>query len=292
LDPELSAVMADPNQLNQAMLNLCLNARDAMPEGGKLLLSTETVLGADLRRSFQEAREERYACISVTDNGIGMDDGIKSRIFEPFFTTKEVSQGTGLGLSVVYGIVSNHRGFVDVTSEPGRGATFRLHLPLPGAASGRLPEKQPASAAQTLELGGRGETILFVEDEIRQLQLMQSFLQAEGYRVLTAQDGDEAVAVHLKHKDAIALVVLDLGLPKLNGWEAFQKMKTSDPAVKAIFATGYISSQIDSGVAKGELSALIMKPYQLDEVLAKIAEAIQAPARCRGMGETVPAPEP
>ncbi|MGH7832825.1 MAG: response regulator [Candidatus Binatia bacterium] len=118
------------------------------------------------------------------------------------------------------------------------------------------------------------------------------FLQAEGYRVLTAQDGDEAVAVHLKHKDAIALVVLDLGLPKLNGWEAFRKMKTSDPAVKAIFATGYISSQIDSGVAKGELSALIMKPYQLDEVLAKIAEAIHAPARCRGMGETVPAPEP
>jgi hypothetical protein len=292
LDPELSAVMADPNQLNQAMLNLCLNARDAMPEGGKLLLSTETVLGADLRRSFQEAREERYACISVTDNGIGMDDGIKSRIFEPFFTTKEVSQGTGLGLSVVYGIVSNHRGFVKVTSELGRGATFRLYLPLPGDASGLIPEKQPAQAAQAMELGGRGETILFVEDEIRQLQLMQSFLQAEGYRVLTAQDGDEAVAIHFKHKDDIALVVLDLGLPKLNGWEAFQKMKRTDPSVKAIFATGYISSQIDSGVAKGELSALIMKPYQLDEVLAKIAEAIHAPARCGGMGETLRAPEP
>jgi PAS domain S-box-containing protein len=292
LDPQLSAVMADPNQLNQAMLNLCLNARDAMPEGGKLLLSTEAVPGTGLRRSFQEAREERYACISVTDDGIGMDDGIKSRIFEPFFTTKEVSQGTGLGLSVVYGIISNHRGFVDVTSEPGRGATFRLYLPFPGAGSGLVPEKQPVQAARAMECGGRGETILIVEDEIRQLQLMQSFLQAEGYRVLTAQDGDEAVAMHLKHKDDIALVVLDLGLPKLNGWEAFQKMKTTDPAVKAIFATGYISSQIDSGIAKGELSALIMKPYQLDEVLAKIAEAIHAPRRCGGMGETLEVPEP
>jgi PAS domain S-box-containing protein len=284
-DPELPTMMADPNQLNQAMLNLCLNARDAMPDGGKLLLTTETVLGADLRRRFQGAREERYACISVTDNGIGMDETVKSRIFEPFFTTKEVSQGTGLGLSVVYGIVSNHRGFVDVASEPGCGATFRLFFPLPEAAADSAAEKQPAQAARAIELAGRGETILFVEDEIRQLQLMQSFLQTEGYRVLTAQDGDEAVAMHRKHKEDIAVVVLDLGLPKLNGWEAFQKMKVTDPEVKAIFATGYISSQIDSSIAKGELSALIMKPYQLDEVLSKIAEAIQAPARCDKMGE-------
>jgi DNA-binding response OmpR family regulator len=143
-----------------------------------------------------------------------------------------------------------------------------------------------------MEFAGRGETILFFEDEIRQLQLMQGFLQAEGYRVLTAQDGDEAVAMHLKHKEEIALVVLDLGLPKLNGWEAFQKMKTTDPAVKAIFATGYISSQIDSGIAKGELSALIMKPYQLDEVLAKIADTIHAQPRCGGRPGTHRAPEP
>jgi PAS domain S-box-containing protein len=292
LNPEVSAAMADPNQLNQAMLNLCLNARDAMPEGGKLLLGTETVLGADLRRSFQDAREERYACIRVTDNGIGMDDVIKSRIFEPFFTTKELNQGTGLGLSVVYGIVSNHRGFIDVASEPGRGATFRLYLPLPGSISGQVSGKQPVRTAEPTVFAGRGETILFVEDEIRQLQLMQSFLQGEGYRVLTAQDGDEAVAVHLKHKDAIALVILDLGLPKLNGWEAFQKMKEADPTVKGIFATGYISSQIDSGLAKGEFCALVMKPYQLDEVLAKIAEAIHAPARCGGTAETLRALEP
>jgi two-component system, cell cycle sensor histidine kinase and response regulator CckA len=131
LDPEVPNVKVDANQINQSLLNLCVNARDAMPDGGNLLLRTRIISGAELGRGFHEAKAERYVWISVADTGLGMTEEIKSRVFEPFFTTKEPGQGTGLGLSVVYGIVSNQNGFVDVTSEPGRGSTFHIYLPIP-----------------------------------------------------------------------------------------------------------------------------------------------------------------
>lgn len=131
LDPEVPNVNADANQLNQALLNLCVNTRDAMPAGGNLILRTRTISGAELCGLFHEAKANRYLCISVTDTGLGMAEEIKSRVFEPFFTTKESGKGTGLGLSVVYGIVSNQHGFIDVTSEPGRGSSFHIYLPIP-----------------------------------------------------------------------------------------------------------------------------------------------------------------
>ena len=193
LEPTLPTLTADPNQIHQAMLNLCLNSRDAMPEGGELLLKTGSISGVELRRHFQEARQEQYIRISVTDTGHGIDKAIKNRVFEPFFTTKSQGQGSGLGLSVVYGIVTNHGGFLDVASEQGRGTTFDIYLPVPSdigpfihAADGneeRAAEPPP----------GAGATILFVEDEIHQLNLMQKNLEAEGHRVLTARDGPEAV---------------------------------------------------------------------------------------------------
>ena len=135
LEPNLPALMADPNQIHQAMLNLCLNSRDAMPEGGELLLKTGTISGIELRKHFQEARQEQYVRISVTDTGHGLDKAIKNRVFEPFFTTKSQGQGSGLGLSVVYGIVTNHSGFIDMASEPGRGTTFDIYLPVPSDAA-------------------------------------------------------------------------------------------------------------------------------------------------------------
>jgi two-component system, cell cycle sensor histidine kinase and response regulator CckA len=284
LAEDLPPVMADVNQLNQVMLNLCVNARDAMPNGGKLLLATRKVKGAELRERFQEATEKEYLSITVTDTGLGMNEYTRSRIFEPFFSTKEPGQGTGLGLSVVYGIVRNHTGFVDVTSEPGRGSAFRVYLPVPKnkIAPADSMQKQPFAGAEAARDPAGGETILFVEDEARQLSLMHQFLQSEGYRVLGAKDGAEAVELYSRHKHEIAAVVLDIGLPKLNGWEVFQSMKKETAAVKVLFATGYISPDIEAGIARGELAGLILKPYQLDDVLAKIAQTIRSPARLTG----------
>jgi PAS domain S-box-containing protein len=278
LEPVVPSVMADANLLHQAVLNLCLNARDAMPAGGKIQVITRKVAGGELRRIFQDAREEQYTCITVKDDGIGMDGALKSRIFEPFFTTKSPGEGTGLGLSVVYGIVTNHKGFIDVESEPGRGTTFRICLPVPPDSATMAHPKEQAGAKGRKKFRGNGETILFAEDEIRQLRLMQDFLQTVGYRVLAASDGAEAVETFRSNGDKMALVVLDLGLPKLNGWEAFRKMREIDPSVKAIFATGFMAPQIESQLAVGGVSAVIMKPYQLDEVVETISSVIKKTA--------------
>jgi PAS domain S-box-containing protein len=275
LEPNLPALMADPNQLHQAMLNLCLNSRDAMPEGGELLLKTGTISGIELRKHFQEAREEQYVRISVTDTGHGLDKAIKNRVFEPFFTTKSQGQGSGLGLSVVYGIVTNHSGFIDMASEPGRGTTFDIYLPVPNDAAALIPAAEPREEKKTDPTAGNGATILFVEDETHQLNLMQKHLAAEGHRVLTAKDGGEAVQTYLRYKQEIDLVILDLGLPKLNGWEAYKMMKGADPNVKAIFATGFISPEIEAHLQTEDSSAVITKPYSPAEMHKKITTVLQ-----------------
>lgn len=277
LSGDLPTVLADANQIHQIVLNLCLNARDAMPSGGKLRIQTSTVSGAELRRVFQEATEDHYATVTITDTGAGMDAATKARIFEPFFTTKEVGQGSGLGLAVVYGIVSHHSGFIDVDTAPGRGASFRLCFPVARCESHPAGKTQLRESAQGIA-DGDGQTILLVEDEKRQLELMQKFLESHGYRVLIARDGIEAVEVFLRHKEEIALALLDIGLPKLNGWDAYHKMRANNPSLKAIVATGFAAHPIESEVAKGDLCGIILKPYQLDDVLERISAAIKSPA--------------
>ncbi len=280
LKPGLPAIMADINQLHQVILNLCVNARDAMADGGKLVLATGFASSSKLCERFQDAKDHDYAWIRVADTGTGMDETTRSRIFEPFFSTKEPGHGTGLGLAVVYGIVRSHSGFVDVESEPGRGTTFHVYFPIPRqfAAEFDPVEEQQEPGEEGSGSTAVAETILFVEDEPRQLALMQTFLEGEGYRVLGARDGAEAVDVFLRHKHKIAVAVLDIGLPKMNGWEAFLKMKERAAELKTIFATGYISPEIEAGMASGEISGLIMKPYQLEDVLAKISAALRKPA--------------
>jgi two-component system, cell cycle sensor histidine kinase and response regulator CckA len=278
LDPALPSVIADSNLLHQAVLNLCLNARDAMPSGGTLQLITRRVAGAALRRIFQDASAKQYTCITVKDTGVGMNAAIQSRIFEPFFTTKQQGEGTGLGLSVVYGIVTNHQGFIDVESEPDQGTTFRICLPIPKSRETAIEVTEQAPVKDGTRPFGKGETILFAEDETQQLSLMQNFLQGKGYRILPAKDGAEAVEIFQCKKDEIGLVILDLGLPKLNGWEAFRKIKEIDPAVKAIFATGFMTPQIESQLALEEASPVIMKPYQLHEILEKISSVFKESA--------------
>jgi signal transduction histidine kinase/CheY-like chemotaxis protein len=273
-DPRAPMIMIDARFIYQTILNLCINARDAMPDGGKILLQTQTTLGAVLRQRFSKAKAGQYVHISVADTGIGMEADVRSRVFEPYFTTKKPDQGTGLGLSIVHGIVSVHAGFVEVTSEPGCGSTCHIYLPIPGGKGAALAIT--AGENNIEDRSPHRETVLYAEDEARLSDLMRNLLEKEGFRVLTAQDGPEAVEVHARYKDEITIAILDSGLANLNGWEAFQKMKKINPNVKGILASGYVSAQVESLLAKGELNGVLQKPYVVEELIATIKRALQS----------------
>jgi CheY-like chemotaxis protein len=270
LQPDLPLITADRTQIRQVLLNLCVNARDAMKQGGTLTLETAMTPGGELIESFTGAGAQNYACIRVRDTGSGMSKQVKSHIFEPFFTTKERGKGTGLGLSVVYGVVNNHRGFVRVESEPDAGTAFVVYLPVEhsteepgGGLMGTITRKQNAP-----------QTILLVEDEEMLRHLGVINLESEGYRVLAARDGMEAVALFEAHRDDIGLVICDLGLPRLGGREAFLKMKQSRPGVRAIIASGYLEPAIRSEMLKAGVLDTIQKPYDFNDLLTKIRSAI------------------
>jgi CheY-like chemotaxis protein len=196
IDPALPSIVGDPDQLHQALLNLCVNARDAMPTGGTISFSTELLWKERISDRFAEADADRYLVLSVADTGTGISDAHRSHIFEPFFTTKERGHGTGLGLAVVYGIVKSHNGFIDFTSELGKGTSFHLYFPVVPAFT-----KTPERVERIVEnVPGGTETILFVEDEEMLLDLLKSMFASRGYNVLTAKDGMEAVDIYRKNK--------------------------------------------------------------------------------------------
>ncbi|CAN5586550.1 hypothetical protein BH20VER1_BH20VER1_22360 [soil metagenome] len=262
-------VRADRSQIHQVLLNLCVNARDAMPHGGTLKLETTLAQGKDLAEFFPGAQAECYACVRVCDTGSGMTAEVKAHIFEPFYTTKERAKGTGLGLSVVYGVVNNHEGFVQVESEPNAGTTFSIYLPTDqqqGQAGTAPPEQQPPRRDP--------QTILLVEDEEQLRDLGVTILGGEGYRVIPARDGLEAVELFTMHRDEIGLVVCDLGLPKLGGRDAFLRMKEVKPSVRAIVASGYLEPSVRSEILKAGVIDTIQKPYDFDELIAKIRSII------------------
>ena len=269
LAPDLPVITADKSQIHQVLLNLCVNARDAMPTGGTLTLATSIKPGTDLTEMFSGVTADNYACIRVRDTGIGMTRQVKSHIFEPFFSTKERGKGTGLGLSVVYGVVNNHRGFVQVESEPGAGTSFIIYLPVKHATAEQLGGDRTGAPRQDIP-----QTILLVEDEEMLRELGVSILESEGFRVLAAKDGVEAVALFESHSDEIGLVVCDLGLPRLGGREAFLKMKESRPGVRAIVASGYLEPTIRSEMLKAGVIDTIQKPYDFNDLLAKIRSII------------------
>ena len=272
LSSELPLVTADKSQIHQVLLNLCVNARDAMPAGGTLTLATSITAGADLAEAFTGVTADNYACIRVRDTGLGMSRQVKSHIFEPFFTTKERGKGTGLGLSVVYGVVNNHRGFVWVESEPGHGTSFLVYLPVRHVAAEQLGPDRTGAPRQNIP-----QTILLVEDEDMLRELGVSILESEGFRVLPAKDGVEAVALFESFSDEIGLVVCDLGLPRLGGREAFLKMKENRPDVRAIVASGYLEPTIRSEMLKAGVIDTIQKPYDFNDLLAKIRSVIGPP---------------
>ena len=271
---DLWTVMGDATQLHQVLLNLCVNARDAMPDGGTLTLSAENiVLDAQYAGLNVEAKPGPYVFLQVEDSGTGMSPELMEKIFDPFFTTKEVGKGTGLGLSTSLAIVRSHGGFIRVYSEPGKGATFKVYLPA-------QTESSPAAAAeQAAEMPrGHGELILVVDDESAVREVTQLTLEAFGYRVLTAADGVEAVAIYARRGEEIALVLTDMMMPVMDGPSTILVLRKMNPAVRIIGASGLTANghvvQADSlGVRH-----FLPKPFTAETLLKALKKVLSAEA--------------
>jgi two-component system, cell cycle sensor histidine kinase and response regulator CckA len=281
LDPSVPPASIDGNQLHQALLNLCVNARDAIlgtetegTTGGTITLATSYVKGTELRKQFTEAVGESYICLKVSDTGAGMDEETKKRIFDPFFTTKGKGKGTGLGLAVVYGIVQSHSGFMNVDSRLHEGTSFSLYLPV----SAHYAHTMDAGTVAANDSLCGPETILLVEDEEPLLQLMKVFLETNGYTVLTAMDGIGAVDQYTKYKTRIALVLSDVGLPGLGGIGVVKKIREIDPAVPILLASGFLTTQQYTELQHLGIERIIPKPYEPQLILSNIREQLNKSA--------------
>jgi PAS domain S-box-containing protein len=263
-------VFADPYQLEQVLMNLATNARDSIPQGGSLTVTTaKAVLNGEFAAAHGYGKPGPYAFITVSDTGTGMDEATQKRIFEPFFTTKEVGKGTGLGLSVAYGIIKQHDGFINVYSEPGTGTTFRIYLPLDVAETGQESPAQQERAA----IGGT-ETILLAEDDEQVRILSASILENAGYTVIAAVDGADAVRKFAESGERIDLLLLDLIMPKMNGKEAFDKIRELQPEIKVIFASGYAPETIMQKASMAVGAHMITKPILPTELLRKVRSVL------------------
>jgi PAS domain S-box-containing protein len=267
-ETDLWTVEADGDQMGQVFMNLFVNAWQAMPEGGDLILETENVLLDEAYVKPHRAAPGRYVKISVTDTGVGMDEKTMQRIFEPFFTTKERGKGTGLGLSMVYGITKGHKGFVTVSSEPRKGSTFNVFLP---ASEREIAAGTPASPHV---IQGKG-TILLVDDETQVLQVTRKMLERLGYAVLTADSGPKAVDLYRKRKETIDLVLLDMIMPGMSGERVFQLLREMNPGVRVILSSGYNVNGQAMKILDGGYDGFLQKPIPLDELSRKIHEVLK-----------------
>jgi CheY-like chemotaxis protein len=264
-------VMADRAQLEQVLLNLWTNARDAMPRGGRLVIDT-AALDADAATAtaLRLRAPGRYVVVTVSDTGVGMDEGTRLRIFEPFFTTKEREKGTGLGLSIVYGIVQQHHGMIEVHSSPGMGTTIGIHLPRTDRVA-----IGAAAAASALPPRGGTETVLLAEDNDQVRTLTRSVLESAGYGVLAARDGEEAVALHDEHQDRIALCLFDVVMPRLGGREALEVIRAHQPGARALLMSGFVPE--DGAERSGVANVLLLaKPLAPRELLRHVRAALDA----------------
>jgi PAS domain S-box-containing protein len=268
---DLWAVYADPTQLHQVMMNLCVNAVDAMPQGGRLTLKLRNVVLDDLDEvMIAESKPGAYVLAEVHDTGPGIPPEIRDRIFEPFFTTKKAGKGSGLGLSTVLGIVRAHGGFIRVQSNPGEGAKFQVYLPAsPASAS---PE---ADAVQALQLRrGKGELVLLVDDDEAVREVAKDTLERYGYRVLAACHGAEAVALYAKHEAEIAVVLLDMVMPVMDGAATILALKSMNPAVRIIASSGAAHKLGQAEAANGGALHFLSKPYTAEKILQVVASAL------------------
>ena len=276
---ELWSALADATQIHQVLMNLAVNARDAMPGGGTLTFSAQNViLDQHFAQMHPEARPGRYVSISVTDSGVGISPEHLDRIFDPFFTTKPHGEGTGLGLSTTLGIIRAHEGFISVYSEPGHGTHFAVYLPALEAEAPGRPD-----APQALPMG-RGELVLVVDDEPQIREMVRRTLQAFGYRTLTADDGTEAVSLFAQQQTEIAAVVLDMMMPFMDGAVTARALKRMNPAVRLIGSSGLSDQRKVAEAKEAGVSAFLPKPYTADQLLRALADALASTES--------PAPEP
>jgi two-component system cell cycle sensor histidine kinase/response regulator CckA len=267
---DLAVVCADPTQVEQILMNLCINARDAMPSGGSLAIQTCNASFDDEYCLAQPyARPGEYAMLSVTDSGTGMDAATLDRIFEPFFTTKGPGKGTGLGLAMVYGIVRQHGGFIHVYSEVNVGTTIRVYLPISTHAS-----EQPERVQDSSPVRGGTETILVAEDHEGLREVARETLTNFGYRVILAADGEQAVNEYLLHHNEIDIILMDVVLPKLGGPEAYARIRESGAEVPVIFATGYSADIALLERARQQSLPMLQKPYSPRDLARKVRDTL------------------
>jgi hypothetical protein len=277
LEPEACCISADAGQVEQVIMNLVVNARDAMPHGGKLTLETAHIArdAAPPGRPAAPVKGD-FVMLAVTDTGVGMDALTQSKIFEPFFTTKSKEEGTGLGLSVVYNIVRASGGHVRVSSEPGRGTTLQVFFPRVDSPA----RPQPAAAPVKILRTGR-ETILVAEDQPDLRWMICQFLQELGYSVLEAKDGGDAVALAEQYKGTIDVLLTDVVMPHIRGSEVARRLSETRPEMKIIFMSGYTEGEFgaEPDETLGPATTLLQKPFELDSLALKIRQVLEARSR-------------
>jgi CheY-like chemotaxis protein len=262
-------VDVDRGQIEQVLLNLFVNAWQAMPGGGDLHLLSENVALDETYQMPYRVEPGRYVKLSVVDSGVGMDEATQKRIFEPFFTTKEMGRGTGLGLASAYGIIKNHGGHINVYSEKGRGTTFNIYLP---ASDKAVVQEAP----KPRELRRGNETILLVDDEDITIEVGAEILVELGYQVITARNGQEALAVYGDKADAIDLVILDMIMPDMGGGRTYDELKKIDPEIKVLLSSGYsISGEASEILARG-CNDFIQKPFNMKQLSEKMRSILDA----------------
>jgi CheY-like chemotaxis protein len=260
LSPRIGIVKGDEGQIQQAILNILINARDAMPEGGTITIVTDiTDFNGQSGAEMRDRSSGKFVSITITDTGIGMDREIQQRIFEPFFTTKDQGKGTGLGLSVVYGVVNAHDGFITMRSAVGQGSTFSIYLPL-------LKEREALDAEpETASLSPGTERVLVVDDESHVGEVIAGMLTELGYNVKIARGGREAIEL-VEHDGSFNAVVLDMNMPEMGGKETFFRLKELNPSLRIIVSTGYSNTSIESSPLQNSIDGFLQKPYQLQEL--------------------------
>jgi PAS domain S-box-containing protein len=267
LSENLYKTEADIGQIEQAILNLFVNAADAMPEGGELFIETMNVTDKDITGRPYHPEPGSYVLLTIRDTGIGMDKMTQERIFEPFFTTKSFAEGTGLGLSSAYGIIKGHGGYIEVDSEKGHGAAFRLYLP----ATAKEIKKEKKIPDKIVK--GK-ETILFVDDERTVIEGCEGMLNKLGYNVLTARSGKEALEIYKRKSDKIDMVILDIIMPEMSGGETYDRLKVMDPNIKVLLASGHSIKGQATEILKRGCNGFIQKPFNMEALSMKIREIL------------------
>jgi CheY-like chemotaxis protein len=268
-------VDGDAGQIEQALLNLCINARDAMPQGGTLRLGARIERVSDeAALTIRDIQPGLFVVLSVTDDGAGMSDEIKQRIFEPFYTTKASGQGTGLGLAMVYGLARSAGGTIVVDSAPGEGSRFDLYLP---ASSGSVAVRRtPAAVARPTSTNGERPALILADDESGLREMLRMVLEHEGYEVIEAANGEEAIALFVARRADIAAVLLDVQMPVLGGIEAYRRIHAMSPQTPVILGTGYVGDADLAAIRDAGADDMLLKPYEMRDLLERLARVTAA----------------